>query len=97
MPSYSPYAKTKINRDGALDILSIRPVPAYTDDSLYTIEPQYTHRPDLLAYDMYGDKNLWWIFAQRNLDVIEDPVYDMVPGLQIYLPEPSRVKEHLGD
>lgn len=52
MPSYSPYAKTKINRDGALDILSIRPVPAYTDDSLYTIEPQYTHRPDLLAIEV---------------------------------------------
>lgn len=97
MASYSPYSKTKITREGTLGILSIRPVPAYSEDPLYTVEPQYTHRPDLLAYDMYGDKNLWWIFCQRNLDVIEDPVYDLVPGLQIYLPDPARVKEHLGE
>tara|TARA_B100000900_G_C20178646_1_gene552961 strand:- start:298 stop:591 length:294 start_codon:yes stop_codon:yes gene_type:complete len=97
MASYSPYSKTKITTEGTLGILAIRPVPAYSEDPLYTVEPQYTHRPDLLAYDMYGDKNLWWIFAQRNLDVIEDPVYDLVPGLQIYLPDPSRVKEHLGE
>ena len=71
-------------------------MPAYADDPLYTIEPQYANRPDLLAYDMYGDNRLWWIFAQRNLDVIEDPVYDMIPGVQIYLPDPERVKETLG-
>lgn len=94
--SSSPYANTKLTRSGALEILKIRPVPAYTDDPLYTIEPQYTHRPDLLAHDMYGDNRLWWIFAQRNMDVIEDPIYDMVPGVQIYLPDPVRVKETLG-
>jgi len=92
----SPYAKTQFQRNGALDVLTIRPVPAYTDDALYTIEPQYTHRPDLLAHDMYGTNKLWWVFAQRNLDVIEDPVYDMVPGLKIYLPDRARIKELLG-
>ena len=81
--------------DGTLDILTIRPIPAFTDDQLYTIEPQYNHRPDLLAYDLYGDKNLWWIFAQRNLDVIEDHIYDMSTEIQIYLPSPTRVKTAL--
>tara|TARA_Y100000389_G_scaffold87166_1_gene83756 strand:+ start:1131 stop:1418 length:288 start_codon:yes stop_codon:yes gene_type:complete len=93
----SPYKHTKSQFNGNLDILSIRPVPAYADDPLYTIEPQYTHRPDLLAHDMYGSNKLWWVFAQRNLDVIEDPVYDMVPGVQIYLPDPKRVKEAIGE
>ena len=46
---------------------------------------------------MYGDNRLWWVIAQRNLDVIEDPVYDIVPGTQIYLPDPERVKELLGE
>ena len=93
----SPYKNTPLELNGTLGILSIRPVPAYADDPLYTIEPQYTHRPDLLAHDMYGSNRLWWVFAQRNLDVIEDPIYDMVPGLQIYLPDAKRVKEIIGE
>ena len=97
MDKSSPYKLTQLTRNGTLDVLDIRPVPAYSDDPLYTIEPQYLHRPDLLAYDMYGDNRLWWVFAQRNLDVIEDPVYDMVPGTQIYLPDAKKIKELLGE
>ena len=67
------------------------------DDPLYTIEPQYHHRPDLLAYDMYRDHKLWWIFAQRNMDVMEDPIYDLTAGKQIYLPQKEKVFELLGD
>ena len=44
-----------MTNSGTLDILTIRPVPAYADDPIYTIEPQYNHRPDLLAFDLYGD------------------------------------------
>ena len=54
-------------------MLQIRPIPAEPDDVLYTIEPQYTYRPDLLAFDMYGDKNLWWVFSQRNIEKLKDP------------------------
>ena len=52
MASYtpsSPYYKTSNVRNQYLDTLSIRPVPSESDDVLYTIEVQYTHRPDLLA------------------------------------------------
>lgn len=97
MANNSPYSKTPFTSSGALGVLNIRPVPAYSDDPIYTIEPQYNHRPDLLAYDMYGDHNLWWVFAQRNLDVIEDPIYDIRAGVQIYLPDPARVTEVLGE
>ena len=48
----SPYANTEVVNGQYLDILSIRPVPAYDDDILYTIESQYQYRPDLLAYDL---------------------------------------------
>jgi hypothetical protein len=94
--SNHPYRNTKISPSGQLDIMAIRPVPAYADDVLYTIEPQYNNRPDLLAYDLYKDHSLWWIFAQRNLNVIEDPIYDIRSGVQIYIPAPERVKESLG-
>tara|TARA_B100000530_G_C15775104_1_gene415124 strand:+ start:333 stop:635 length:303 start_codon:yes stop_codon:yes gene_type:complete len=92
----SPYANTEVVNGQYLDILSIRPVPAYDDDILYTIESQYQHRPDLLAYDLYGSTKLWWVFAQRNMNTIKDPVYDMVTGTQIYLPQGAKLTEVLG-
>jgi hypothetical protein len=79
-----------------LDILRIRPVPAASDDVLYTVQPQYTHRPDLLAYDVYGTSKLWWVFAQRNIESLKDPVFDLVPGLEIYLPKESQLRRYLG-
>lgn len=91
----SPWFSTPIVRN-YLDVLTIRPVSAEADDYLYTIEPQYTYRPDLLAFDLYGSKDLWWVFIQRNLDVLQDPVFDFVPGTQIYLPKNSSLKEVLG-
>lgn len=92
----SPYANTTINSSGELGILKIRPVPADDDDFLYEIEPQYTHRPDLLAFDLYGTSKLWWVFAQRNIDILKDPVFDMKPGVKIFLPKGSELKKTLG-
>jgi hypothetical protein len=91
----SPWANTLIKQD-YLDILKIRAVSAETDDFLYTIESQYTHRPDLLAYDLYGEAALWWVFIQRNLDVLQDPIFDFIPGKKIYIPKSSSLTVVLG-
>lgn len=94
--TFGPYANTKITSSGYLDILTIRPVPEAGKDILYEITSAYTHRPDLLAYDLYGRKDLWWVFAQRNMDIIKDPVYDFVAGTKIYLPQGQHLREILG-
>lgn len=91
----SPYADTKEN-SLYLELLDIRPVPAEADDFLYTIENQYKHRPDLLAYDLYGEPKLWWVFVQRNMSIIKDPIYDFEPGTQIYIPKKSNLQKFLG-
>lgn len=91
----SPYYNTKQN-NLYLELLDIRPVPAESDDFLYTIENQYKHRPDLLAYDVYGSPKLWWVFVQRNMSVIKDPIFDFVPGTKIYLPKKSNLERLLG-
>lgn len=93
--STSPYYRTKTVQN-YLDVLTIRPVSAEPDDYLYTIQAQYTYRPDLLAYDLYKESKLWWIFIQRNLDVLQDPIFDFVPGKQIYVPKASSLKTVLG-
>jgi len=92
----SPYANTQLVDNQYLDRLNIRPIPASADDILYTVEPQYNHRPDLLAYDLYGNEKLWWVFAQRNMEIIKDPVFDLVPGIEIYVPQGPSLKESLG-
>lgn len=91
----SPWATTSQN-SLYLNLLDIRPVPAENDDYRYVIENQYRHRPDLLAYDLYSDVKLWWVFMQRNMNVIKDPIYDFVPGTVIYLPKKSNLEKFLG-
>lgn len=91
----SPWYTTQI-KNNHLDVLTIRPVSAEKDDFLYTIQPQYAYRPDLLAYDLYGDAALWWVFSQRNMDVLLDPILDFVPGTQIYICKNSSLTTVLG-
>ncbi len=79
-----------------LELLEIRPVPSEPDDFKYTIENQYKHRPDLLAYDLYGNTKLWWVFVQRNMSVLKDPIYDFAPGTTIFLPKKSNLEKYLG-
>ena len=91
----SPWYETA-ETENYLDVLTIRPVSAEPDDFLYTIESQYMYRPDLLAFDLYGEAALWWVFMQRNMDVLEDPIFDFVPGKKIYIPKGSSLRTVLG-
>jgi len=91
----SPYYLTDQSK-GYLDVISFRTIPAEADDILFTVTNSYQNRPDLLAYDLYGDVGLWWVFAQRNPNVIQDPVFDLQAGVQIYLPKLSSMKTTLG-
>jgi alpha-L-fucosidase len=91
----SPYFETD-EASGYLDILNPRTITAEDDDQSYTIERTYAYRPDLLAYDLYGTPRLWWVFAQRNPDQIEDPIYDFRPGVTVQLPKKENLLKDLG-
>lgn len=81
---------------GYLDTFAIRPVAAEPDDILYTIEPQFNYRPDLLSTYLYDTPKLWWVFAQRNLDVIRDPIFDFKSGTEIFIPKQPGLFKVLG-
>jgi hypothetical protein len=49
-----------------------------------------------LANDLYGDPNLWWVFAARNPNMIEDPIFDFVAGRAIYIPKQETIDAALG-
>lgn len=96
-PRTSPYYDTPIINNKFLDIITYRPIPFNPEDVFMTITPVYQFRPDLLAYDLYGDSKLWWIFAARNPNILgPDPYFNMVAGLQIYVPTQSTLQRVLG-
>ena len=80
----SLYRNTPITKGKYLDILE----PTIVDKENYSvrpliIEPKYNHRPDVLAYDLYGNSKLWWVFALFNQDKLADPIMDFKSGLSI--------------
>jgi len=92
---YSPYYSTDQN-SGYLNVWNSIVLPVLPDDILFTVTKSYEYRPDLLAFDLYGQVNLWWVFAVRNLDVIQDPIFDLQAGTKIYLPQLTTLKSTLG-
>jgi hypothetical protein len=91
----SPYYQTK-TFGKFLDVMTPRPFTKRTDDVLYEIDSVYEYRPDLLAADLYGTSSLWWVFAQRNPNVLVDPLRDFVAGTRIYIPKLETLKQDLG-
>ena len=86
----SPWFITKQNTL-YLELLTLRTIPTSDDDFKYVIENQYRHRPDLLAFDLYQDAKLWWVFAQRNRSILKDPIYDFSPGTTIFCPAKANI------
>lgn len=79
-----------------LDVWQGKTIPHDVTDALYQIDPPYNLRPDLLAHDIYGDTNLWWVFAVRNPNVLRDPVFNFVAPNIIYVPTKTVVYTALG-
>lgn len=79
-----------------LDVMINRQVTKNADDVLYEIDKVYEYRPDMLAFDLYGDSSLWWVFAQRNPNVLKDPLFDFRSGVRIFIPKKTTLTQDLG-
>lgn len=91
----SPYYGTEMF-GRFLDVLEFRPIPKTASDIEYVIDAVYKHRPDMLAYDLYGDASLWWVFVGRNPNVLKDPIFDFYPGQHIFIPKKETLVATLG-
>ena len=67
-------------------------LPKSSDDYYYIIPIKYDLKPGQLAYDLYGDAHLLWIFSVFNREIIVDPLFDFRAGKIIRVP----TKERLG-
>ena len=93
--STSPYYLTP-TRQFYLDVMTNRAIPRQTDDQILEINQTYQYRPDLLAFDLYDNAGLWWVFYQRNPNTLAAPPLDFVAGTKIFLPKLSTLKSVLG-
>lgn len=91
----SPYFTTGYSQF-FLDVMQNRPIPKENDDLLFKINQTYQYRPDLLAYDMYDNAGLWWVFYQRNPNTLTKPPLDFASGVTIYVPKITTLRGVLG-
>ena len=93
--STSPYYLTGYSQF-YLDVMVNRPIPRESDDQVIVINQTYQYRPDLLAYDLYNNAGLWWVFYQRNPNTLTRPPLDFATGTRIFLPKISTLRSALG-
>lgn len=93
-PSSSPYYDTP-QLSWRIGRWVPRSIPPASDDTYLVINPKYQYRPDRLSFDLYGSAAYWWVFMARNIDLIRDPTYDMVAGMQIVIPSSATVQQSL--
>lgn len=91
----SPYAETS-QTSWYLRQLNLRRIPADGTDRAITVKSKYVERPDLLSFDLYGTTDYWWIFAVRNPNTIQDPIFDLQAGTEIFVPTRDRLTDILG-
>ena len=91
----SPYYTTGYSQF-FLDTMTNRPIPPLQDDLSFAINLTYQYRPDLLAYDLYSNPGLWWVFYQRNPNTLTKPPLDFAVGVEIFLPRITTLQTVLG-
>jgi hypothetical protein len=96
-PKTSPYNETNIVYNKFLDVAVPRNIPMLPSDVYMVLTSAYEYRPDLLAYDLYGDPKLWWVFAARNPNKLgPDPYFNFTAGTGIYIPNIDTLRTVLG-
>jgi hypothetical protein len=93
----SPYYSTNVVENKFLDVMIARPIPQNPSDVYMVLAETYQYRPDLLAFDLYNDARLWWVFAARNPNRLgPDPYFDFKAGVGIYVPTQTALNTALG-
>jgi hypothetical protein len=94
-PSTSPYAASKQTSWYVL-LYKHRPILPNRDDEEFEITAKYEFRPDKLSDDLYGTPEYYWVFAVRNRNLVNDPVWDLTIGKKIIVPTLTHVKKSTG-
>jgi|AntAceMinimDraft_6_1070360.scaffolds.fasta_scaffold128789_1 hypothetical protein len=69
-----------------LDIYQPAMIPDFTDTRIIAVTAKYHNRPDLLAYDLFDDSQLWWVLVLYNQDILLDPIRDLTTSIKLVIP-----------
>ena len=82
------YKNPKTNTRYYTNVVYPEIVPTANDLYMYT---SYEDRLDLLAYDYYGNSNLYWIISSANPDITRRDSFFIKGGVQIRIPDPNNI------
>lgn len=94
--TYSPkslYSETPI-KGRFLDHYVHRKLEPHRDDAQIQVQGEWVFRPDLMALDIYGDEDLWWVIPVRN--GLEDLVFDVIYGRTLVVPPLELIRKSIG-
>jgi hypothetical protein len=91
----SPYYLTGYSQF-FLDVMVNRPIPKENDDQLFKSIGPISTDLIMLAFDLYDNANLWWVFYQRNPNTLTKPPLDFKTDTLIYLPKITTLRNVLG-
>lgn len=92
--SDSLYSATRVF-NGFLTYYNPVEIPFDDTDYVITLTPKYEYKPGRLAYDLYGDEKLLWVFRYFNNDKIEDMIFDMKSGMTLLVPTKDRLLNYV--
>lgn len=64
-------------------------------DYLIQVDKKYENKPGKLALDLFGSKDLMWVFTYFNRDIIQDPIFDLKADIYIRVPTNNRLQQYL--
>lgn len=73
-------------RNGYTELYVPPIVPDFSQAKEFTITQKYVQRPDLLAHELYGESDFWWVFPLYNKNLIVDPINDFTLNKTILVP-----------
>lgn len=90
---FSPYSKVK--QTWYLDYNLPKGIPPADSDVNYIIPNKYAEQPWRLAYELYGNERLYYIFSLLNPNELADPIYDFTAGKTIRIPSVQRMQSYM--
>ena len=89
-PTESPYFLTEIV-GRFMTYYVHRSIPPHSLDKITQLNNErYVGRPDLLAFDLYGSADLFWVIPVRN--GLQDPIFDLTFGKVLMIPDAAFVR-----
>ena len=60
-------------------------IPELPDDTFFEVTAEFEHRPDLIAHEIYGNEQLYWVIAFDNK--MKDPFAQTTIGKILRIPD----------